>query len=57
MGHDRELNLFLNADYADDDFGQLAAELLTNPKYGGKTVLVCWHHGRLADRLADLLKD
>jgi broad specificity phosphatase PhoE len=51
----RELNLFLSADFEDNDFGQLAAELLTNPKYGDKTVLVCWHHGRLPD-LARALK-
>ena len=33
---------------------QLAAELLTNPRYASKTVLVCWHHGKIP-RLAKAL--
>ena len=37
------------AGIANKDFAQLADEVLGNPKYAGKTVLVCWHHGTLTD--------
>ena len=43
----KKLGLKVNAKFANDDFAKLAAELLGNPKYAGKTVLVCWHHGHL----------
>jgi broad specificity phosphatase PhoE len=43
----KELNLYLNGEFADEDYPLLAAELLSNPKFGGKTVLVCWHHEKL----------
>src|SRR5262249_17726064 len=51
----KELNLYLNAEYEDDAFAELAAELLSNPRYAGRTVLVCWHHGNLP-KLAGKLK-
>jgi hypothetical protein len=34
-------------EYQDNDFARLACELLSNPKYSGKTVLVCWHHSQM----------
>ena len=34
-------------EYADADFAKLAHELLTDPKYSGKTILICWHHGEI----------
>jgi hypothetical protein len=43
----KKLGLKVNAKFANDDFPELAAEILANPKYAGKTVLVCWHHGNL----------
>jgi broad specificity phosphatase PhoE len=51
----RALNLDINAWFKDDEFAQLATELLTNPRYAGKTVLVCWHHGTIP-KLAEKLK-
>jgi hypothetical protein len=51
----KELGLKLNIDFADEEFASLAAELLSNPKYAGKTILVCWHHGRIP-KLAEALK-
>ncbi len=45
----RALGLALSTDIADEDFARLAAELLGKPKYAGKTVLVCWHHGTLPE--------
>lgn len=43
------LNLDINAKFEDDEYPKLAAELFTNPKYEGKTVLICWHHGKLPE--------
>jgi len=41
------LGLKLNADIADQDFEVLAADLLNQPKYNGKLIIVCWHHGHI----------
>jgi broad specificity phosphatase PhoE len=35
--------------FADDDFAQLAHEVLTHPKFDGKTVLIAWHHQKIPD--------
>jgi hypothetical protein len=35
--------------HADDDYDKVAEDILTNSKYAQKTVLVCWHHGRIPD--------
>jgi broad specificity phosphatase PhoE len=45
----KKLGLTVNAAYADEDFAKLAKELLSDPKYAGKTVLVCWHHGTIPE--------
>lgn len=45
----RALKLEVNAAYANDDYPDLAEELYTNPKYEGKMVLICWHHGTLPE--------
>ena len=44
----RSLGLTIDTRFRDDDFGLLANALLTDERYAGKTVLVCWHHGSLA---------
>ena len=41
--------------YADQDYGALAEELLSNDQYSGKNVLICWHHGNIPS-LANALK-
>ena len=33
----------------DDDAYQSLADAITSKAYAGKTVLVCWHHGKMAD--------
>jgi hypothetical protein len=43
------LGLKIDRRYAKDEFGRLAANLLSDPKYASKTVLICWHHGTLPD--------
>ena len=37
------------AEFKDDEFNQAAHEVLTNPKYVGKTVLIAWHHGKIPE--------
>ena len=41
------LGVKLNAKYEKDDFVSLARELLRDPQYAGRTVLVCWNHSTL----------
>ncbi|MGV1757409.1 flagellar basal body-associated protein FliL [Rhizobium sp. A22-96] len=41
------LGLELHTPYADEDFTALAEDLLNKPKFEGKTILVCWHHGHI----------
>src|SRR5262245_24653984 len=51
----RALNLDIHARFKDDEVEELATELLTNPRYTDKVVLVCWHHGKIP-KLARELK-
>ena len=39
----------IDSSIADQDCPVLAQELLTDPKYDGKLVLICWHHGHLPE--------
>ena len=50
----RALNLQIDSRFRDDDYAALAQALLTDPRYEGKIVLVCWHHGKI-DNLAKAL--
>ena len=43
----KALGLKVNDAFADDDFAALAQELFHDPRYADKTVLICWHHGRI----------
>jgi hypothetical protein len=43
----RELRLPIDTRFRDDDFRLLAHELLNDPYYDGKVVLVCWHHTKI----------
>ena len=38
------LRALTDAHYAKSDYADLAQEVLTNPKYQRKTVLICWDH-------------
>jgi phosphohistidine phosphatase SixA len=40
----RAMKLQVNTRFANEAFAGLARELLTQPKYRGRIVLVCWHH-------------
>jgi phosphohistidine phosphatase SixA len=41
----RALHLPINTNYSEEEYPPLAAEVLANPRFSGKTVLICWHHG------------
>jgi hypothetical protein len=43
------LNLDIHDKVADADYEVLAADLLHEPKFGGKLVVVCWHHEQIPD--------
>ncbi len=45
----KSLQLGIDATYKDGDFAELAHEVLTDPKYSGKTVMIAWHHGKLPE--------
>jgi hypothetical protein len=41
------LNLTYDDKHADADYAKVASDILTNSKYAGAVVLVCWHHGNI----------
>ena len=43
----RALNEPIESSFKDDAFDQVANDVLTNPKYAGKVVLIAWHHGKI----------
>ena len=43
----RALDLPIDNRFRDDDYRTLAKYLMTDQRYDGKVVLVCWHHGKL----------
>jgi hypothetical protein len=40
-------DLHIHDKHANDDFQALVDDLFGDAKYAGKTVLVCWHHGKI----------
>jgi len=50
----KKLGLPINSDFADADVAQLSDEIFRNPKYAGKTILICWHHGKMPALAASL---
>jgi hypothetical protein len=46
----QNLKIPVNADYDDEtDVDRLVADLLANPQFAGKTILICWRHESLPD--------
>jgi broad specificity phosphatase PhoE len=43
----KALGLPIDTRFRDDDFRALAERLLSDERYDGQVVLVCWHHGSL----------
>jgi phosphohistidine phosphatase SixA len=48
------LGIEINSKHADDDFQKVADDILSNAKYAGKLVLICWHHGKIPKLTAAL---
>jgi phosphohistidine phosphatase SixA len=44
----------INATFADQDYGALANELLTDSGLVGKRIVVCWHHGNIPPMMTAL---
>jgi hypothetical protein len=41
-------DLHIHDKHKDDDFQAVADEIFGSPKiFGGKTILICWHHGKM----------
>lgn len=43
----KALSIPIDATVADHDYEVLAHDLLTNPRYAGAGVVICWHHGNI----------
>ncbi|HEX3998984.1 MAG TPA: histidine phosphatase family protein [Pirellulales bacterium] len=39
----------IEAKFKDDDYARVAREVLSDPKYAGKVVLIAWHHGKIPE--------
>jgi phosphohistidine phosphatase SixA len=39
----------IEANFKDEEYTQVAHEVLTNPKFDGKVVLIAWHHGKIPE--------
>src|SRR5215831_8258177 len=50
----RALDVPIDNRYTESDYKLLASDLMSDPRYAGKVVLVCWHHGKIP-RLAKAL--
>jgi broad specificity phosphatase PhoE len=44
----------IDATYADNDYGALAAAVLSETRYSGKKIVIAWHHGNIPP-MADAL--
>jgi hypothetical protein len=49
-----QIRMDINDEYADDNYQNVANQLLSNGDYRGKSVLVCWHHGKIPKLAAAL---
>lgn len=45
----RALGLEIDSRFVNDDYTKLGEEVYTKPKYEGKTILICWHHGNIPE--------
>jgi len=48
------LKLTVQAPFLGKDYKQLAKQILRNPAYAGKTVLICWNHDVISELAAEL---
>lgn len=50
----RALGMTVNANFTRGQAHKLVADIMENPRYTGRLVLVCWQHGHLADIVREL---
>jgi hypothetical protein len=50
----RELKLPVQTPFLSKDYAALAKQILANPAYSGKTVLICWTHAEIPQLVAAL---
>jgi hypothetical protein len=50
----RALKLPVQTPYHGKDYAALAKQILANPAYAGKTVLICWNHEQITQLAAAL---
>lgn len=50
----RALGLTVNTNFTRGQAHKLVADIMENPKYTGRLVLVCWQHGHLTDIVREL---
>ncbi|AST28846.1 hypothetical protein CDC45_17265 [Ralstonia pseudosolanacearum] len=48
------IGLPIHDDHGDNEYGKLASKLISDDKYAGKLVLICWHHGKIPELAAAL---
>ena len=46
--------LKINQKHKDKDYQKVATDILTNSKYDGSSILICWHHGEILKLAAAL---
>jgi broad specificity phosphatase PhoE len=42
-----KIGVSIDLDFADQDYGALAADLTSDARYAGKRVAIAWHHGNI----------
>ncbi len=50
----KKIAVAIDATYADQDYGALASDLLSDQRYAGKRIVVAWHHGNIPPLAAAL---
>ena len=48
------LGMTVHSDFADEDTAGLVDQLRSDPAFAGKTVVICWHHGKIPQLAAAL---
>lgn len=50
----QKIDVPIDTTFADQDYRALADDLLSQPSFAGKLVLVCWHHGNIPSLMLSL---
>lgn len=43
----QKIGVSIDATYAAQDYGALASQLLSDPRYTGALIVICWHHANI----------